>query len=104
MIRRLYKVSATVTAVILATSETEAEERFKSDFGDIISDQSIDAQSEGEITAETQLPDEWSADCLPYGPTGNTLTIGECLDLVPPPVVRDDKTADMFANTEGVPA
>lgn len=102
MILRLYTVSATVTAVVLATSETEAEERFKSDFGDITSDQPVDAQSEGEITAEMQLPDEWSVDCLPYGPENNTQTIGQLLDVVPPAVVRDDKTADMFATAREV--
>jgi hypothetical protein len=97
MILRLYEVSTTVTAVVLATSELEAEKLFKSDFGDIISDQGIDAQADCEISDAKSLPDDWDTDCMPYGPHGNTLNIGQCLDLVPPPVVRDKKTIDMFA-------
>ena len=98
MINRLYTVSATLTAVIMATSELEAERRFKSDFGEI-KDQSFDAVADGEIRTEDDLPDDWTVDCLPYGPRDNTLTIGEFLDVLPPPVVRDTKTVDMFAAT-----
>ena len=101
MIQRLYTVSATVTAVVLATSEREAEQRFDSDFREIISDFSPDAQSEGEIKSLGDLPDDWDAEHMPYGPSGNTLNIGQCLDLVPPPVVRDTKTLDMFAAGAG---
>lgn len=97
MINRLYTVSATVTAVVMATSELEAERRFKSDFGDIIADQHVDAVADEEIRTEDDLPDDWTVDCLPYGPRDNTLTIGEFLDAPPPPVVRDTKTVDMFA-------
>ena len=96
MINRLYTVSATLTAVIMATSEREAETRFKSDFGEI-KDQPIDAVADGEIRTEADLPDDWTVDCLPYGPRDNALTIGEFLDAPPPPVVRDTKTVDMFA-------
>ena len=97
MINRLYTVSATLTAVIMATSEREAEIRFKSDFGEI-KDQPIDAVADGEIRTEADLPDDWTVDCLPYGPRDNALTIGEFLDVLPPlVVVRDTKTVDMFA-------
>ncbi|MBH1995221.1 MAG: hypothetical protein I8H90_22660 [Burkholderiales bacterium] len=98
MINRLYTVSATLTAVIMATSEREAEIRFKSDFGEI-KDQPIDAVADGEIRTEADLPDDWAVDCLPYGPRDNALTIGEFLDVLPPPAVRDTKTADMFVAT-----
>lgn len=98
MINRLYTVSVTLTAVIMATSEREAEIRFKSDFGEI-KDQPIDAVADGEIWTEADLPDDWTIDCLPYGPRDNALTIGEFLDVLPPPVVRDNKTADMFVGT-----
>lgn len=96
MINRLYTVSATLTAVVMATSELEAEQRFKADFGEI-KDQPFDAVADGEIRAEADLRDHWTADCLPYGPRDNTLTIGEFLDVLPPLVVRDTKTVDMFA-------
>lgn len=99
MINRLYTVSATVTAVIIATNELEAEKRFKSTFGEIISDQGVDPESGDEIRNEAQLPEDWGVDCLPYGPSSNTLTIGQFLDVLPPAVVRDTKTADMFAAT-----
>jgi hypothetical protein len=96
MINRLYTVSATLTAVVMATSEREAESRFKSNFGEI-KDQHVDAVADEEIRTEDELPDGWTVDCLPYGPRDNTLTIGEFLDAPPPPVVRDTKTVDMFA-------
>lgn len=98
MINRLYTVSATLTAVVMATSEHEAEIRFKSNFGEI-KDQPIDAVADGEIRAESDLPEDWTVDCLPYGPRDKALTIGELLDAPPPPVVRDTKTVDMFAAT-----
>lgn len=106
MILRLYTVSATVTAVMMATSELAAEKEFKARFGDIISDQPVDAECEGEVRAEDDIPEHWGVDCLPYGAPGNALTIGELLDVLPPPVVRDTKTLDMFgaAPGEGVPA
>lgn len=96
MINRLYTVSATLTAVIMATSEREAEICFKSSFGEI-KDQPIDAVADGEIRTKDDLPEDWTVDCLPYGPRDNALTIGEFLDAPPPPVVRDTKTVDMFA-------
>lgn len=96
MINRLYTVSATLTAVIMATSEREAEICFKSNFGEI-KDQPIDAVADEEIRTEDDLPDDWTVDCLPYGPRDNALTVGEFLDVLPPPVVRDTKTVDMFA-------
>lgn len=96
MINRLYTVSATLTAIIMATSEREAEICFKSNFGEI-KDQPIDAVADEEIRTEGDLPDDWTVDCLPYGPRDNALTIGEFLDAPPPPVVRDTKTVDMFA-------
>jgi hypothetical protein len=99
VINRLYTVSATVTAVVMATSELEAERRFKSDFGDIIADQDIDAECGDEIRNEDQLPNDWNVDCLPYGPNSNTLNIGQFLDILPPAVVRDTATVDMFAGT-----
>ena len=98
MINRLYTVSATLTAVIMATSEREAEICFKSSFGEI-KDQPIDAVADGEIRTNDDLPEDWTVDCLPYGPRDNALTIGEFLDAPPPPVVRDTKTVDMFAAT-----
>lgn len=98
MINRLYTVSATLTAVIMATSELEAERRFKSDFGEI-KDQPFDAVTDGEIRTEDDLPEHWTVDCFPFGPRANALTIGELLDVLPPAVVRDDKTVDMFADT-----
>ena len=97
MINRLYTVSATVTAVVMATSELEAERRFRSDFGDIIADQHIDAECGDEIRSEDQLPDDWNVDCLPFAPNSNTLNIGQFLDVLPPAVVRDTATVDMFA-------
>ena len=96
MINRLYTVSATLTAVIMATREREAEICFKSSFGEI-KDQPIDAVADGEIRTNDDLPEDWTVDCLPYGPRDNALTIGEFLDAPPPPVVRDTKTVDMFA-------
>ena len=96
MINRLYTVSATLTAVVMASSEREAEIRFKSNFGEI-KDQPIDAVADEEIRTEGDLPDDWTVDCLPYGPRDNALTIGEFLDVLPPAVVRDTKTVDMFA-------
>lgn len=98
MINRLYTVSATLTAVIMATSEREAEICFKSNFGEI-KDQPIDAVAEEEIRAEGDLPEDWTVDCLPYGPRDNALTIGEFLDVLPAMVVRDTKTVDMFVAT-----
>jgi len=96
MINRLYTVSATLTAVIMATSEREAEIRFGLSFGEI-KDQPIDAVADQEIRTEDDLPEHWDVDCRPYGPRDNTLTIGEFLDVLPPLVVRDTKTVDMFA-------
>lgn len=98
MINRLYTVSATLTAVIMTTSEREAEALFGLSFGEI-KDQPIEAVADGEIRTEADLPDDWTVDCLPYGPRDNALTIGEFLDVLPPPVVRDTKTADMFVAT-----
>lgn len=96
MINRLYTVSATLTAVIMATSEREAEIRFRENFGEI-KDQPIDAVADWEIRTEDDLPGHWDVECMPYGPSENTLTIGEFLDVLPPLVVRDTKTVDMFA-------
>lgn len=98
MINRLYTVSATLTAVIMATSEREAEALFGLSFGEI-KDQHIEAVADGEIRAESDLPEDWTVDCLPYGTRDNALTIGEFLDVLPPLVVRDTKTVDMFAAT-----
>ena len=98
MINRLYTVSATLTAVIMATSEREAEIRFGLSFGEI-KDQHVDAVADGEIRTEADLPADWTVDCLPYGPRDNALTIGEFLDVQPPLVVCDTKTVDMFAAT-----
>lgn len=98
-ILRLYTVSTTVTAVVLAASAREAEVCFEHRFGDIISDQPVDAQFDSEITSADGLPDDWDPECMPYGPAGNTMNIGQCLDLLPPAVVRDTKTVDMFAAT-----
>lgn len=99
MINRLYTVSTTITAVVMATSELEAERRFRSDFSDIIASQHIDPEAQGEVRSEGDIPEDWSVDCLPFGPKENALTIGEFLDVLPPAVVRDDKTVDMFATT-----
>ena len=99
MINRLYTVSATVTAVVVAPSVREAEQLFRSDFGDIIADNPVRGFVDDEIRSEDDLPEDWGVDCLPYGPHGNTLTIGEFLDVLPPLVVRDTKTVDMFAAT-----
>lgn len=99
MINRLYTVSTTVTAVVMATSELEAQQRFKADLREIIGDQPVDAVSEHEIRRELDIPDDWSVDCLPYGQSGDEITIGQFLDVLPPPVVRDSKTIDMFAAT-----
>lgn len=96
MINRLYTVSATLTAVIMATSEREAELRFRENFGEI-KGQPIDAVADWEIRTEDDLPGHWDVECMPYGPRDNALTIGEFLDVLPPPVVRDTKTVDMFA-------
>ncbi len=96
MTLRLYSVSTTVTAVVLAVSESEAEKSFKYQLGDIISDHGVDAQVDVEITSPDKLPENWGMECLPYGPNGNTFNIGECLALVPPSVPRDTKTIDMF--------
>ncbi len=99
MINRLYTVSATVTAVVVAPSVLEAEQLFRSGFGDIIGDNPVHGYVEDEVRSENDLPEEWTVDCLPYGPRGNELTIGEFLDVLPPLVVRDTKTVDMFAAT-----
>lgn len=97
MINRLYTVSATVAAVVVAPSVLEAEQLFRSGFGDIIADNPVRGFVDDEIRSEDDLPEDWTVDCLPYGPRGNALTIGEFLDVLPPQVVRDTKTIDMFA-------
>lgn len=96
MINRLYAVSATLMAVIMATSEREAEILFGQSFGEI-KDQTIDAVANQEIRTEDDLPEHWDIECMPYGPRDNTLTIGEFLDVLPSVVVRDTRTVDMFA-------
>ncbi len=95
-ILRLYAVSTTITAVVVATDENKAAQLFHAEIRAIVSDQSTVAGNATEILSSADLPDEWDKDCMPYG-RGNDLTIGELLDLTPPPVVRDTKTIDMFA-------
>lgn len=97
MINRLYTVSATVTAVVVAPSVSEAEKLFQSSLSEIIADSPIHGYADDEVRSEDDLPEEWTVDCLPYGPCGNELTIDEFLDVLPPLVVRDTKTVDMFA-------
>lgn len=97
MISRLYTVSATVTAVVVAPSVSEAEKLFQAGFAEIIADSQPKGYVDDEVLSEDDLPGDWTVDCLPYGPRGNELTIGEFLDVLAPLVVRDTKTLDMFA-------
>ena len=99
MINRLYTVTATATAVVVAPSVSEAEKLFQSGFAEIIEDSKPKGYVDDEVRSEDGLPEDWTVDCLPYGPRGNELTIGEFLDVLPPLVVRDTKTVDMFAAT-----
>ncbi|HEX8610170.1 MAG TPA: hypothetical protein VF800_02695 [Telluria sp.] len=95
-IQKLYSVTVTVTAVILATSERSAESAFRSAQSEILSDYSGDVWTDCEVKNAADLPPGWDEECLPYG-TKVQHTIGQWLDLAPPEVVRDTKTIDMFA-------
>lgn len=96
-VQKLYTVRMEVTAVVLATSERDAESVFCHHQGDILLDH-CDACCEGVIADEDELPDGWEADCLPYGDREER-TIGYWLDLPPEPI-PDTKTIDMFAGSE----
>ncbi len=95
-ILKLYTVTLECTAVVLATSERDAENVFRSNQGNILAGDGADICCDGEIKDEDDLPSEWEVECQPYGGTHNR-TIAEWLDLAPPEVVRDSKTIDMFA-------
>lgn len=95
-IQKLYSVTMEVTAVVLAASEREAEEVFREHQSAILLDGDYEPDCGREIKVETDLPDGWEVDCLPYG-CAERLSIGDWLDLAPPEVVRDTKTIDMFA-------
>ncbi len=98
-IQRLYAVTMEVTAVVLATSERDAEAVFKYAQGDILSDGGADIFVDCEIKSIADLPPNWDEDCQPYGAKASR-TIVEWLDLAPPEIVRDTKTIDMFAELQ----
>lgn len=98
-VQKLYAVEMVVTAVVVATSERDAERVFRSHRSEIISDGDYDPECEYEIKPGMALPCGWEMECLPYGNLVDT-TIGAWLDMAPPEVVRDTKTIDMFAGSE----
>lgn len=95
-VQKLYAVNMVVTAVVVATSERDAERVFGVHKSAIISDGDYDPECDYEIKAGSPLPWGWEMDCLPYGNPADQ-TIGAWLDQKPPEVVRDTKTIDMFA-------
>lgn len=97
VIQKLYSVTMEVTAVVLATSEREAETNFRYHQGDILLDHA-DVCCDGVIADEDELSDGWDAECLPYGDREER-PISYWLDLPPEPV-RDTKTIDMFAEVQ----
>ncbi len=98
-IQRLYAVTMEVTAVVLATSESDAERVFGVHKSAILSDGNYQPECQFEVREELDLPDSWEVDCLPYG-GAEQRPIADWLDLLPPPVVRDTKTIDMFAEVK----
>lgn len=94
-VQKLYSVRMEVIAVVLATSERDAERVFNTHKRAIISDGDYEPECNGEVQAEMDLPEGWESDCLPYG-CAEQRSIGAWLDLMPPPVVRDTTTIDMF--------
>ncbi|NHZ94584.1 hypothetical protein [Massilia sp. CCM 8734] len=94
-VQRLYAVNMVVTAVVVATSEIDAERVFRAHKSAIISDGDYDPECDYEVKQGSPLPHGWKEDCLPYGNLVDQ-TIGQWLDLAPPEVVRDTKTIDMF--------
>ena len=97
---KLFAVTFEVVAVVAATSEAEAIKYADAHSRMIISSESEAQCDAREIKAEADLPEGWESDCNPYGANVADLTIGDYLDMMPPPVIRDDKTIDMFAEPE----
>ena len=95
-VQKLYSVTMEVTAVVVATSEHDAERVFRTHKSAIMSDGDYDPECDYEVRPGVALPNGWDMDCLPYGNLVDQ-TIGQWLDLAPPEVVRDTKTIDMFA-------
>lgn len=98
-VQKLFAVNLVVTAVVVATSERDAERVFNVNKRAIISDGDYEPECDYEIRPDIALPHGWDMDCLPYGNLVDT-TIGDWLELAPPPIVRDTKTIDMFEGAQ----
>lgn len=94
-VQKLYAVNMVVTAVVVATSERDAERVFDAHKSAIMSDGDYDPECDYEVIAGSPLPWGWEMESLPYGNLVD-MTIGAWLDQAPPHVVRDTKTIDMF--------
>lgn len=91
--KRLFEVEMIVRAVVAADSDTHAWQVAVRDRREIVGDSDADFDVVTEIKRETDLPEGWDAECIPFG-DGNE-RIAEYLDNPPP--VRDTKTIDMFS-------
>lgn len=94
-VQKLFAVRMEVTAVVLATSERDAERVFSVHQRAILSDGDHEPECSYEVKTEIDLPGGWEVDCLPYG-CADQHEISYWLDQAPPEVVRDTKTIDMF--------
>ena len=69
---KAYVVELTIRTVIMAHDEDDAFIAARTQFRDIVRDETPDVFVEGEICDEDDLPDGWDLGCLPYNGDGKT--------------------------------
>lgn len=97
MKKKPYFVELKITAVVMATSITDAMVVAKKNAHDIFFDGELSADEAEEVKSLEHLQRlcaAWDGRCTPYGGDGNT----RLKDLLPETEApKDTKTADMFA-------
>lgn len=96
-----YAVEVSFTMIVMAEDETEAyhvaDENAREAWGDT---QSPDYMVLNPVTSEEQLKFRgWDGNCIPYGGDGDT-RLKDIIANLEPELVRDDKTVDMFAESQ----
>jgi hypothetical protein len=96
---KLFSATVQVVLVVMAETELEALLAAESHADDAARDSGLECDWATEIQSIAELPPGWTGADLPYGGDG-TESISAILDRVPPAVVRDTRTIDMFEATQ----
>ena len=93
---RLYQISISHKTVIVAENLADAYSVAYEQASDILDEEEYEVDVDHEIKNGESLPPEWTIKCVPWGGEDGE-TIEKILAALPPAVVRDTKTIDMFA-------